>query len=745
MTSTTVMSADRQSLLAIASRGHIEELESAWLDSVADPGPAAEYLAIVAALPPETYRSAAPSLLDTLLDSYKEKGRHADLIAVARELLELRAARTDDLVPLVRDAIQTLYGNEEWYDLFMTLANFEGTAEFAESLRRFEQLLSLLPGRVVFHRSGWGEGLVTSVDVPKESFSVKFRQDGILRDMPFTSGLDVLSSLADHDLRTRILTDLEGLQEEAKSAPSMLVRAVARLGKNRAAAKDVKEWLCGPVIEPKSWTSWWRKAKAAAIEDPWIAVDNPQRPVFVLRQRALTPEEELVAAMDRADGLGGLLGVVRGPMSLDPQEELMTLMLDRLGTEAGLTEGESGAMTIRRPLDCDTPEAAAQWAESVLLLLKSERLPAEAAHDAIDALISDELPFVEVAAELPSAHVRREFLEVFIAARPTLWSDAVISRLHELPSGLLGPVSDKLVAGGRGAALANRFGIFLMGPSRQPDATIALAKRFAAGKFDDIEGSPSVVDVASGLLRLAETQAPKAERGDKKAKPLMKSLLELIGTGKKGIVDEFVEEGSRADLEAALSVFARVKSMPDTLVANVVARVTKRFPDLAPRDEVPFWEQRAIFCTQAGIRAYEAEYRVLLDEKIPENSRDIGRAASYGDLSENFEWTAAIEQQRQLTEKAAAMEAELRLAQEIEDQELDDTIVSPGMRVEYTENGESKAVTILGPWDHGEDVISYRAPLAAGMLGASAGDTLTVELPSGPSEVIVTGITRVIG
>lgn len=744
MTSSPVLSADLQSLHALASQGLLEELESAWLDSVGDPGPSHEYLTVVSALPSDLYRSAAPSLLDTLLSSYRERGHHADVILVAREVLELRASRYDELVPVVRESIATLHGDEEWYELFVRLSGIEDGGEVIESLRQFDALLALLPGRAVFHRSGWGEGVVVSVDVPRESFSVRFRQDGMTRDMPFTSGLDVLSSLHPTDLRARILTDIEGLKEEAKEAPSRLVQAVARLMKNRATAKDVKEWLCGPVIEPKSWTSWWRKAKAAAIEDPWIAVDNPQRPIFVLRQRALTPEEELVAAMDRTSGLDGLLDVVRGPLSLDPQEELKRLMLDRLAQAAGVAESEGGDATIRTPSDCDDPDEAALWVESLLILVKNGVLSDTVAHEALDALLTDRLPFVEVSAGLPSAHVRREFLEAFIGARPTLWSDAVVPRLAELPSGLLGPVCDKLVADGRGSAVANRFAIFLMSPSRQPETTIALAKRYAAGKFDGIDGAPSVVDVGSGLLRLAETQAPRAERGDKSAKPIMKALLELIGSGKKGILDEFVAAGSRSDLEAALSVFARVKSMPDTLVAGVVTRVTKRFPDLAPRDEVPFWEQRAIFSTLAGIKAYQEEYRVLLEEKIPENSRDIGRAAAYGDLSENYEWTAAIEQQRQLTEKAAAMEAELRLAQAIEDQELDDAIVSPGMRVEYTENGEAKAVSILGPWDSGDDVISYRAPLAAGMLGASVGDSLTVELPSGPSEVLVTGVSRAI-
>ena len=163
----------------------------------------------------------------------------------------------------------------------------------------------------------------------------------------------------------------------------------------------------------------------------------------------------------------------------------------------------------------------------------------------------------------------------------------------------------------------------------------------------------------------------------------------------------------------------------------------ERYPDLVPRDETPFWDNNNIFCSRDGIARRQEEYRVLLEEKIPENSEAIGKAASYGDLSENFEWTAAIEQQRQLTEKAAAMEAELKLARAIEDQELDGETVAPGKRVVYEQDGEQKEITILGPWDHGPGIVSYRAPIAAGMLGSKEGSEATLELPEGRVEVTI--------
>ena len=44
----------------------------------------------------------------------------------------------------------------------------------------------------------------------------------------------------------------------------------------------------------------------------------------------------------------------------------------------------------------------------------------------------------------------------------------------------------------------------------------------------------------------------------------------------------------------------------------------------------------------------------------------------------------------------------------------------------------------------GDDVVSYRAPIAAGMLGCRAGETATLDLPQGAVEVIVQSVTQVV-
>ena len=142
-----------------------------------------------------------------------------------------------------------------------------------------------------------------------------------------------------------------------------------------------------------------------------------------------------------------------------------------------------------------------------------------------------------------------------------------------------------------------------------------------------------------------------------------------------------------------------------------------------------------------GLERRSGELRELREVKIPENEEAIGRAASYGDLSENAEWEAAIGEQRNLTSRAMEIEAELRNAELLENANLIEDTVCPGTIVRYREVDEEKEkeIQILGPWDGelADNVVSYRAPLAAGLLGMHVGESKLIELPAGKVKIEV--------
>jgi transcription elongation factor GreA len=198
------------------------------------------------------------------------------------------------------------------------------------------------------------------------------------------------------------------------------------------------------------------------------------------------------------------------------------------------------------------------------------------------------------------------------------------------------------------------------------------------------------------------------------------------------------------DMESLRDFAALLEKGVDRAVDRLFTQLAvEQWPDIFRHEERDFWESQSTWTTRAGLRARQEELRILRDVKIPENAEAIGRAASYGDLSENAEWTAAIEEQRNLTNRAMELEAELEKARLIENATIPADTVAPGTRVVYSDvaTGARHEIEILGPWDaDGEKRISYRSPLAAGMLGLMPGDVAEIELPSSRLSVRVEAV-----
>ena len=143
---------------------------------------------------------------------------------------------------------------------------------------------------------------------------------------------------------------------------------------------------------------------------------------------------------------------------------------------------------------------------------------------------------------------------------------------------------------------------------------------------------------------------------------------------------------------------------------------------------------------------YEALVAALKREKEivrPGIVRDIEEARAHGDISENSEWDAAVEEQRNLTNRAREIDEEIRLARLIEDQVLPEDTVAPGTRVMFTDltENEERIIRLLGPFDANEDdTLNYKAPLGQALLGMKPGQSTTLEMGGTEHELRVDAV-----
>jgi len=151
---------------------------------------------------------------------------------------------------------------------------------------------------------------------------------------------------------------------------------------------------------------------------------------------------------------------------------------------------------------------------------------------------------------------------------------------------------------------------------------------------------------------------------------------------------------------------------------------TQKFPGLL---EV---KEDYIYHTATAINNKEDELRILTTVDVPKVAEEIGHARGYGDLSENFEYKAAMEKQKRLMNRISVMRNELAKAKPIDFNKIDNSKVNIGTVVKLipvSENSLPLIYTILGPWDSdvAKGIISYLAPFAQNLLNKPLGDEIT--------------------
>ena len=140
--------------------------------------------------------------------------------------------------------------------------------------------------------------------------------------------------------------------------------------------------------------------------------------------------------------------------------------------------------------------------------------------------------------------------------------------------------------------------------------------------------------------------------------------------------------------------------------------------------------------TQAQKEKLEAELAELEGPRRAEAVQAIATARSFGDLSENFEYHAAKNEQGLLEARIRALRERLNHAVTVEHDT--DEHVGVGSIVELAdEDGEAMEVEISAVGG-----VSPDSPLGSALMGAGVGDVVDVSAPSGSWKARVLAIRR---
>ena len=150
--------------------------------------------------------------------------------------------------------------------------------------------------------------------------------------------------------------------------------------------------------------------------------------------------------------------------------------------------------------------------------------------------------------------------------------------------------------------------------------------------------------------------------------------------------------------------------------------------------------------TYEGLKKYEEELTDLKVNKRKEIADKIKEAREQGDLSENAEYDAAKDEQRDIEARIEELENLLKYAEVYVDEEATTDAVGIGSNVKVLdlEFDEELDFKIVGSTEANslEGKISNESPVGAALLRKKAGDLITVDTQMGPIQYRILGISR---
>lgn len=713
-------------LVQLAYDGHFTQLEEKWLQSVEAGDRDLEAYFIAADITVASGKGSVAGPLLAMLLEHLNKGQPDATIAEFAERAVLLCIHERGVRNLAAD-IHRKAGKPELGALLQPLESSN-----SETMReRVFKCLRLKPGTFVAGTVRVGPERVERFDMAALLFHLTDGKDE--RSLSPDAAAAELTILAPDDFRALLRFDVARLVSLAENNPADLVISALKAHKNRLEWQHLKKLLARGVVDPTSYARWWNRAKGQVDRNPMIQVYGDRQPILILRERPITHEEELTGKLklaktdhERFDIILGYLGSIGQGHGAEPMF---------LRESANLLAGIATAPATRNAVAL----AAASIHEDVRKHLQDEpeldaAMLLERANDLGDmtAILGDEALVGRV-------------LEFVKAKSPDRWATIYAKTLPTAPGRLTDTIARELLAAGRGDELASAVSAILASPDRFGEGLFWLWKAATSKMLDKAPCRIDKVAITLALLRLMNRWARAAKsQTSKSQKSLLAKMRSGVSASNYKAINKALEELTDAQ---AVQMYAAVL---DNLGLTDAARhhlaedlkVSHKDAILGHKE---LWEEDVIYVSPRGLRMRQDEFNKIVNVDMTKNSQAIGEAAAFGDLSENAEFTAALEKRDFLAARANEISDELRKAAPIPNEIATDR-VNVGTQITVQEEGKPspEVIVFLGPWDASLErgIYSYLAPFSKNFLGKKVGDVIEAVNEEGVRHVKILKIER---
>jgi transcription elongation GreA/GreB family factor len=572
-----------------------------------------------------------------------------------------------------------------------------------------DQLEKLRPPTYCLHKS-WGFGRVAE-------WNLIFNQ--ILIDFPGKKGhamqlsyaADNLTVIPPEHFLAKKAVSLQSVKELAKKDPAALMRNVLESLGGSATVNQVSQLMIGDLFTEAEWKRWWDSTKKLLSKDGHFLIPSKKSEPIELRAEKISRGNDLIATWSQArqpkDQAAALDQIIKFHTEFDQPESQLQPIIALIEEVATRNQRLNPALVFELIMGRDD------------LIERSPNLTAGKPDLTLHRLIvEEEARLVAILPKLPAGKERR-VLQALPAALGASWSVRGLQLMQSNHARAVLQIPRVFSEAG----LQDEFRTFLNRGIREhslTSETLAWLCKDRGGDWNDLIMPDLLAAILSALER---DQHNETSRGSK--------LRDLLLDDRTLIGDMF----TGAEVGVARDAMRRLMLTPvfDELTKrSLLARIIKLYPEL---ESVITGEQKeeksaALVVSWSSLDKRKAEFEDLVNKKIPENSKEIGVARSYGDLRENFEFKAAKEMQAVLMRRKSELETALHNARGTSFENPDTSQVSIGtvVTLKNVDTEKEEVYSVLGAWDGDPErgIISYQTAIGQALLSHRVGEVVTL-------------------
>lgn len=674
----------------------------------------------------------AVQLLELLYPYFKQEEQWDRAI----ELLK-RVLNHDPKNPWARTEIVECFRNRHTehsnLDEYIQISNLnQNWRPVHEAIADFEKHISFDTGNFVFHRS-WGIGRISSISGDQITIDFVKKRGHTMSLKMAVNALDVLPK--DHIWVLRAVWKKEKLHGLVKKNIEWALKTVIRSLGNNADMKKIKAELVPAILTQGEWSSWSTKARQVLKTNPDFGTLTDKADHFVVRDQPITFEEKIYNKFraekdyfDRVKTIEEFLAYVENEGGDGIDSEFFREMF------------EFFANFVRNVSQVDEYVVASELVLSKVV----GRFPFLKADVELDfSRMYNQIEDIEtVFSRLNSSELRKRFLSN-VRGLDKNWG-AVFARL--LPYHLSRDILMELEKHGKRDLIVAFVGRVYESYREMRETFVWLVRNCAEDPWLQEIGLTEERQLIAMIhiydLTFRDIDNRKDVSANRKINKQVQSYL-----FKDGYLEGFLDRADEDSVSRIFTLISDVKDMDPKVLLDLKQRIIERFPGFHFYGDETGPEvstRKVLYCTAASYQAKQEEYNYLQQVEVPQNSKEIEVARSYGDLRENAEYKAAMERQDSLNNRAARLKTELEQARIVKRKDVDPQQIAYGTKVALTDLNTEKQLeyTILGPWesDPSRGVINYQSPLGNKLLRAKPGDSLKFEINETKYNVRVEGI-----